>query len=255
MKQQIFRIFSDHKKLGMSIILILIPTLEIFQYLWYEKQYGMEVPDGMYATFLSAATIGHLLQILLLWFLPLYLLILTGVDSIEDYQIGYKNVLIAKTGKKAYLHRKMVFSFFTAFFILFCALGLNFCICQICFRGGTYSPYDQTSIPDSYLFQLSYAHPEIANWAFILVVALLAGLISLVGTMLSIVIHDKKIVFPATFALWFGPILPKNSLMLVTQPFAEYDFDVLVPIFVWVVGLYLLVIAWLYLWEVKFAEI
>lgn len=255
MKHQFTRIFSDPYKLGLSIALILLPTVEVFQYLWYGHQYGMEMPQSAFATFLSAATIGHVTQILLLWFLPLYLLILTGIDSVEDAKTGYRSILIAKTGKQTYLRTKLKFSFLTSFLILFLGLSLNFIICQIVFRKGTYIPFDEGSMPDSLLFHMSFAHPELANLAFILVVALLAGLISMVGTMLSIVARDKRIVFPVVFALWFGPILPKNSLMLVTQPFAEYDFNVLVPIFLWVAGLYIILTALLYIWEVKIAEI
>lgn len=255
MENQLIRIFSDKSKAGLSIVLILLPSIEIFQYLWYEKKFGMELPESMYATFLSAATIGHVLQILLLWFLPLYLLILTGVDSIDDYRLGYRWILTAKMGKKAYLGNKLKFSFFTAFLLLFLGLMLNFFLSLIVFRSGTYMPFDRGNMPDSYLFQISYAHPGAANLIFILVVSFLAGLISSVGTMLSIVLHDKKIVFPVTFALWFGLILPKNSLMLVMQPFAEYDFDTLVPIFLWTVGLYLIILLLLYIWEVKIAEI
>ena len=255
MENQLIRIFSDKSKAGLSIVLILLPSIEIFQYLWYEKKFGMELPESMYATFLSAATIGHVLQILLLWFLPLYLLILTGVDSIDDYRLGYRWILTAKMGKKAYLGNKLKFSFFTAFLLLFLGLMLNFFLSLIVFRSGTYMPFDRGNMPDSYLFQISYAHPGAANLIFILVVSFLAGLVSSVGTMLSIVLHDKKIVFPVTFALWFGLILPKNSLMLVMQPFAEYDFDTLVPIFLWTVGLYLIILLMLYIWEVKIAEI
>ena len=50
-------------------------------------------------------------------------------------------------------------------------------------------------------------------------------------------------------------ILFKNSFMLVFQPFSEYGFQVIVPLALWVAGLYTLLIVTMTMWEVKFVEI
>lgn len=258
MKNQISRILQDKIKLCFIIILIALPSLEISQYLWYHYKFGIELQAPMFATFLSANTIGHIFQSLLLWFLPLYLLLITGSDSMEDYTTGYKNILIVKMGRKKYVLNKLTSSFITAFAIMLLGLLINFILVQIILHKGTHVPFDindVSNLPDSFLFELGYTHPLVTNLLFILIVSFLAGLISMVGTSLSIVLHDKKIVYALTFAIWFLPILSKNSLMYVTQPFAEYDFDVIVPIFLWVFGFYLTIIGISYVWEVKIAKI
>lgn len=44
------------------------------------------------------------LQGVLTGYLPLFLAIIVADDCIEDYRIGYKNILITKRGKNKYLH-------------------------------------------------------------------------------------------------------------------------------------------------------
>ena len=49
----------------------------------------------------------------------------------------------------------------------------------------------------------------------------------------AISIHERKMVYALTFAIWFIPILFKNSSMHIFQPFIEYDFNVAVPVAIW----------------------
>lgn len=260
MGHQIQRILHDRVKFFFIILLLLLPSMEILQYLWDVFKSGTEVlPMPMYATFLAAQTRGHVLQSLLLWFLPLYLLIISGEDSLEDYRLGYKNILLGKMGKAKYIFTRFRFSFICGSFIIFFGLLLNFMLVQIIFHHGTGTPpyelYDVNNMPDSNLYLQSIQHPLVANISFILTTSLLAGLINVVGTSLAIVLHDKKIVYALTFTVWFGLILPKNSLMYVTQPFAEYDYSVLAPVFLWTTCFYLMIIVASYFWEVKIAKI
>ena len=55
--------------------------------------------------------IGHMFQSLLLWFMPIYCLVLTADDCIEDYNIGLKNVIISKIGKKKYVQTHLIKSY------------------------------------------------------------------------------------------------------------------------------------------------
>nr|AAA22587.1 type-II membrane binding region [Bacillus subtilis] len=43
---------------------------------------------------------------ILLWFLPLYFLLLCADDSIQDYKTGYHYILISKVGTKNIVWKK-----------------------------------------------------------------------------------------------------------------------------------------------------
>lgn len=262
MKYQLKRTLSDKKKLGILVILLLIPSLEIIQILYDHLVIGMPLPYPLYATFLSRYSRGHILQVLYLWFLPIYLLILSGEESMEDFRTGYKNILLCKSGKNRYIKDKLKSGFLLPFFIVMSGLVLNLILLQIVCHNGTYllyggeyMVYDSNSMPGTLLFEICYSHPLLANIAYISVASFFAGLVGMLGTIFAIVLHDRKLVYAFTFALWFIPILFKNSFMLVFQPFSEYGFRVIAPLALWVAGLYTLLIVIMTIWEVKFVEI
>lgn len=262
MKSQIRRILHDRIKMTLVVILLLLPSLEVAQILYEHFKYGFELPYPLYATFLSLYSRGHVLQSLYLWFLPLYYLIIVGDDCIEDYDTGYKNLLTCRMGKKKYIKTKLSSAFLIPFFIMLSGLLINFIIVKVVCANGTYLQfggdymvYDSKNMPETLLFELSYTHPLITNFVYMLVTSFFSGLICIVGTLLSIVLHNRKLVYALTFALWFGPVLPQNSFMFVLQPFMEYGFNVVVPLFIWIAGLYLQTAVLLYIWEAKFVEI
>lgn len=265
MKIQLQKILHDKGKLLLAILLLLFPAIEALQIMYQVYIYGDSMPYPLYATFLSCYTRGHILHKLYFWFLPLYFLILVGDECIEDYDTGYKNIMIVKMGKRKYMKVRLLSSFLLPFFIVMCSLLLNLAAVCIIFRNGTYIKlseegakpgiYDVVSMPEALQFKLSYTHPLIANLIFMLIAAFLAGLISMAGASFAIAVHDRKIVYAVTFALWFVPVLMKNSSMLVLQPFSEYDFDVLAPIFLWMMGVYLSAVFLSAVWEAKINEI
>lgn len=262
MEYQLRRVLSEKKTKIMMILMLIAPSLEILQVLREHWKYGIELPYPMYATFLAAYSRGHIVQSLYLWFLPMYLLILVGEECIEDFKTGNKNILICKSGKGKYIKTKLKSSFLISTTLVGMGLLTNFILVQFVYAGGShlryggyYMVYDVKLMPETLLFEWSYTNPVVSNLVYIAITMLFAGLIGMLGTMLSIVFHDRKIVYAITFALWFVPILFKNSFMLVFQPFSEYGFDTVVPLAVWIAGFYILITAVLVVWEEKYIEI
>lgn len=97
-----FRILQDKFKLAVIVILFSLPILEVVQIAWGVYQ-GLSIPNPNFATFLSLYTIRHYLQRIMIWFLPLYLLVITSEDTLEDYSAGYRSILISKIGKNSIL--------------------------------------------------------------------------------------------------------------------------------------------------------
>lgn len=262
MEYQLRRTLCEKKKLFMILLLIIAPSIEILQVLYEHWHYELELPYPMYAAFLSLYSRGHIVQSLYLWFLPMYLLIVVGEECIEDYKTGNKNILICRMGKRNYLKCKLESSFSTSASIVGIGLLLNFLLVQWIYSDGTYLRYDgeymvynPELMPETWLFEWSYTHPLLTNIIYIAVTMLFAGLIGMLGTVLSIVLHDRRLVYAITFAVWFIPILFKDSFMLVFQPFSEYGLRTIVPLVVWSAGLFIFLTVVLVIWEEKYIEI
>ncbi len=266
MGYQLTRVLSEKKKVIMMILLIIVPSLEVLQIVYWNFKVGgefpVDLPYPMYATFLSLYSMGHILQQIYLWFLPMYLLIISGEECIEDYKTGNKSILISRVGKKNYIKNKLKSGFLISSGVVGLGLLINLIVVQFVYAGGTalnydgeYMIYDKINMPNTYLFEWSYTHPLAANLSFIVVTMLFAGLIGMIGTMLAIILHDRKLVYAITFALWFVPILFKNSFMLVFQPFSEYGLKTLLPLGIGVGGVYFVLVIILAIMEEKCIEI
>ena len=78
MRQQLNRIISDKKSIGMIIFMLVIPILDIVQ-IYYQDiimcngEIGKPYP--LYVTFLSCYSQGHIFQMIYLWFLSFLILV------------------------------------------------------------------------------------------------------------------------------------------------------------------------------------
>lgn len=262
MEYQLRRILRNKKKLFLILLLITAPSIEILQVLYEYWSYELELPYPMYAAFLSLYSRGHVVQSLYLWFLPMYLLLIAGEECIEDYKTGNKNILICRIGKTNYIKSRLISSFLVSAMIVGIGLFLNFLLVQLVYSHGSYLKfdgeymvYDSRLMPETWLFEWSYTHPFSTNIIYIAVTMVFAGLIGMLGAMFSIVLHERRLVYALTFAVWFVPILFKNSFMLVFQPFSEYGLRTILPLAVWCAGLYIILTAVLAIWEDKFIEV
>ena len=267
MRQQLNRIISDKKSIGMIIFIARNSNFGILYrfiiriLLKLNGEIG-ETRIRYMSHFYSCYSQGHIFQMIYLCFLPLYLLVIVGEESIVDYITGYKNILICKMGKNKYILQKMKSAFIVSFTIVFVGLGLNLILSQVVFNGGTNTPfdaeplkYDSFVMVETFLFEISYTHPLTTNIVYILITAIFAGVLGMMGAALAISIHERKMVYALTFAIWFIPILFKYSSMHIFQPFMEYGFNVVVPVAIWCIVLYILVIITAIIWEKKIVEV
>lgn len=116
------------------------------------------------------------LQGVLTGYLPLFLAIIVADDCIEDYRIGYKNILVTKRGKNKYFALNMLKSFTVSFFVLIIPLLLNLLMVHIVFAGGTYIPDDVEMLKSEPNLLQSYSNPMFYNILYILVFHSLAVL-------------------------------------------------------------------------------
>lgn len=238
----------------MFILILIIPCVEVFQLLLMKFQTGTDFHPA-FAFFLAGSSRGHLAQILLLWFLPLFFLLLGSDDVIQDYRTGYRDILISKVGRKKYCLQKYIVSFSVSFITMFFSLLVNFLLVSVFFANGTYTKgLSQIELPNNSLFTMSVAHPYLADLSFALIACIFAGFAGLIGASVSLFFLDKKYAYTAAFFIWFLLVLKENSLMFLFQPFAEYGFNVLIPILLLALAVFTIVPFIIFIYEVRYNE-
>ena len=254
------RILRDRIKLFFVIILLLIPLLDIGQ-IFNDLSLAPETstPDPRYVAFSALSTVGtnHMLHKIMFWFLPIYLLIITGEDSLEDYDIGYSNILQSRMSRKEYIWGKARNSFCFSFLVIFLSLMLNYGLLQLIFREGEHIWIEPNLYPaeENRMYTIGYDHPVVVNLANIMLTAIFSGLISLIGTGLALNFHDRKVVYGMTFILWFIFVLVENGLMSILHPFTNMSLDRFIIGFLLIAAGYLIIAMTALIVEVRSDEI
>lgn len=250
MKSQFSRVLRNKLSRIVLLAIMLIPCMEIFQLLSYGKVYLAK------AFFLSGSTIGHVTQIILLWFLPLYLLVICSDDPIQDKKTGVRDIWISKLGKKKYFFVKLKTAFIVSFSVIFLALTINFLINSLIFdMAGFSSANNYDGVSGEAFLKKQVESPYLSIFLFSVTTSFFAGLIGAAGTCFSMLTYDKKITYPVTFAFWYILISNEGTVMYLFQPFAEYGLETLVPIFITSTLAFLVLYILTYLHEVKINEI
>lgn len=248
------RIINNKVKLTTILLIFLYPIIDIVLML-KDVSMGASVLEPNLASFLSSR-IFNSAQCLLLWFLPLYIILIVADDCIEDYKSGYRNVLISKWGKSSYVVTNMFKGFTFGFLVVFISLAINLVMTQIIFTGGNYTGLDTDTIEGIENLRLSLQHPLLTNIKYILLASLISGVVGLGASSVSIILHDRFIVYPLVFVMWY---IPNNvftrPIILALQPFTEYSISDSSPaiIFVFLINLIVALVACVK--EIKYAKI
>lgn len=214
-----------------TIILLFFPSVEIIQIFLHINK-GGSVPEPLYAFFLAGYSNFGMLQSILFWFLPIYLMLLVADDSIVEFKTGYYNIIMNKCTKRSYCLEKVVTSFVVSFLIIFFALLLNLLLVSLFFSSGTYNIYEGLDLTGNSFFEACLKHPFITDILYLILVSLIAGICGSLGAACSLFFKDKKYAYVVTFAMWFILVMQKKSLMLLLQPFNEYPLSDLLEILI-----------------------
>lgn len=254
MKSNIYRLTHNRISQIIFITFLVFPIVEVIQLLIDRYQFGTDYHPA-FASFLSGSSQGHATQMLLLWFLPIYFLLMGTDTPIQDFETGYRNVLISKVGKKKYILTKYFTAFLISSLVMLVALFINFLFVYIFFKNGTFmAGLEQVQLDNNILFNFSINHPYSASTIFALVAVLLAGFIGVMCTSVSLFFLNRKFAYAAAFFIWFLFVIKGNSVMFLLQPFAEYGLTVLIPILMQVLLVLILVPVLVFIYEVKFND-
>lgn len=248
------RIWNNRFRNTLIFALLFFPSAEALIYVRQALDTGeVFFPDYNFFLAGNSVGVGHVFQALFLWPLPLYLLLIFSNDCLMDSASGYINILASRMGKKRYIKDNLKKSFWGGFALVFIALLIDLAVVHILFAGGTGDMYGEELLLDPFLIWET-EHRTLASLLFAAVCALVSGMIAMAGTMLSISVRQRKIVYGLILLLWFVLFLKKNSIMLLFQVHSEYMLDVLAPLLLQAVLLFGLLTVVFYVKETRFEK-
>lgn len=247
-KSELYRILKSKRSIYFIVLMIIIPIIDIVinyfntfgEYFRNFKAYPEGFPkifvlNPNFASFLSGSSRGHIAQMLLVWILPLYLLVIYCDSYIQDKKIGYNNIVFMKSSRKNIISSKFIVSFIVPFVVSFISLTINFILAHILFYGGTnFMGLDAIAASgdlDAFA-SFCFTHPVLVNYIYILIYSIVAGGCGLFCTGLSFLFPYYKIVYPLAFVFWCVQLISPFSLTYVMQPFIEYGLDYIIPAFI-----------------------
>ncbi|MFP7255175.1 hypothetical protein SFC02_12805 [Terribacillus goriensis] len=251
LRSHINRITKSKVSVGIFVLMVLIPVWDACQLFVEYLRLGGDKWHPAFAFFLAGSSIGHIPQYILLWFLPLFLLVIGTDDALQDYKTGYHHAIVSRIGLRSYLKEKLVFSFFTGFFVMLFVLLVNFILVSILFYGGIYAKGLNEITFESDFINYTIEHPYFGVFLYSLLACLLAGLAGMLGSACSLFFKDRKYTYAATFFLWFIFVMQENSSMHIIQPFTEYGWLDIAPALLVISASYILISAVVYFYEVK----
>ncbi|AFS01351.1 hypothetical protein [Lentilactobacillus buchneri] len=185
-----------------------------------------EIINPPTAAFLAGNSSGQFLQIILIWFMPIFIIMITLQRIIERTHGGSNYLLSTRMGTldKFFVRSELVqfFIFSTFYMILF---GCDFVVAIILFHKGTSFMGMEDSAKYSHLLHLEIEHPYVAYILFVIIVSLAFGLFSVVIYVLALSIRKTILVYPISLGLWIFMIALPYSSSYFTQPFIEYDWN------------------------------
>ncbi len=247
------RILNNKIKLSLILLIFLFPVLDIIMTL-IDIHNGASAINPDLAAFLGNI-IFQGLQKLLLWYLPLLLAIIVSDDCIEDFMLGYKNLLISKWGKKKYFSINMMKSFIVSFLVIFIPLIFNLLMTQITFAGGTYNLFSLDDIKSIPAMNAAFQNPMLTNIIYILFTSVFSGFLGMGSTAISISFHNRFIVYPIVFILWYIPSMLNTSIISAFQPFTEYSMLSVMSVIIFVLIINLLAVAFAFVKVVKYDQL
>lgn len=255
MVSNIIRISKDIKGKFFFIFIIVLPLIDLAQLYLSNLKFKISY-NPIFAAFLTGSSEGHISQILLFWFLPIYLLLLCSEMYIQDVNNGYNSIIISKVGKRRYIRSQLLTSFFTPALTMFFSLIINWAASYLIFHGGTFSTnFFETDWSTNSLAVFSQEHPFLIYFLFLLNVCFITGLAGVMGMCISFISPKRAFVYPVTFFFWFIQVVLHSTIINLFQPFTELELSNILPVFVRTILIFLILTSCMYVIKVKTDEI
>lgn len=240
------KLWKNRLRNVLIMILLLFPSTEILLFIKQFITMGVYYPEECFFLRCSSVMNHHMLQSIFIWPLPLYMLAFFSTMNWRERKSGYEIAVISRMGKNNYLRKNMLLSFCGGFLIIFLSMFLNMLFTFIAFNGGKLTQIESDQLVHDGFIRWQIDHALLANLLFSLIIAFVAGIVAMAGTMCALKLKDIKLVYGMIFAIWFALFEKKNSIALLFQPASEYGADTIVPLFLEVTIIYIAVIFLVY---------
>lgn len=83
----------------------------------------------------------------------------------------------------------------------------------------------------------------------------MSGIVSMGGVALSLALHNRFMVYPITFILWYLPSAVSVSVRHMFDPFTEYPITYALPTYLAVVGINIALLIFSYIKVIKYEQV
>ncbi len=242
LKAEFYRVFKSTRCRIFLMLFFLIPFLDLLLNFYQNALPAIHGVSGetrnsmifhpVMASFLSGTSHGHITQMLLIWLLPIYILLIYGDSYIQEKKCGYSKIVFSQCGRREVIRNKLGTSFLLFFGVVLLSLLLNFILAHVFFMNGSNFKGMDRMVSDGSLSAWhiwSLENPYAAYLLCMFVYSLLSGVLGMVCCGVSFLAPIYKLAYPVCFFLWFIQIMYKYSITYAFQPFIEYGPDYFVP--------------------------
>lgn len=245
MKYELCKTFKDKKRLLVAVVILILPIIdvlmkvqEVFSDYWMNPEF---YPNGLssndlfrpsIASFLSGSGGGNICQMLLIWLMPIYIMILYVDSFLQEKENGYSSIYLTKIRKQKVYNNKVLTSFLIVTVLNFVSLLINHVMASVIFYGGEYMRWLDSLSGFDHFFEWCISNDEWAYIIYMLSYSLIVGAYAIFCMNISFLFSDRKIVFAIAVILWIVLVISPYSITYAMQPFTEY-------------GLRYFIVAWL----------
>lgn len=227
-KSELNRIMKTKKEMVALLIILAFPIVDFLQHIYFDVivygdlgAYHLEHP--VYTAFLSGSCMGHVMQILFFWILPIYSMMLYADSYTDDVKSGYLKCLTSRVGRIDYYKTKFIIAALLPAILLLGSLIINLMMCIILFHNGSMfgGLEDFYETMDNW-FIFGFNHPYLYYMFYSLSACIICSLSSILGLCCSIIFKNHFKAYPAVFIVWFIQILIPYGISNTVQPYTEY---------------------------------
>lgn len=174
------------------------------------------------ASVLSGYPHGQIVQMLIFWLLPVFLLNIYSDRYISERIRGYTNAIYVREGRYGYMLKKIAASFCISSVVMFICLIINFGVVQFVFRGGT--SFAGLEYSDSSLINYQVTNPNRAYMLHLIMASLVAGLCGVICQCTAMICKKYSTVYIVSMLIWFALIMYKFPVTDIFQPFVQESY-------------------------------
>ncbi|MGP3641300.1 hypothetical protein [Lentilactobacillus hilgardii] len=175
-------------------------------------------------TFLAGNTSGQFLQIIIIWLLPMYLLLISTHRLVDQSQAESNYVTLSRFSKiNRYLETSQLTQFIVFMSLFLILFGFDFLLAELLFHNGQFFMDLENSIKYSHLLGLELQHPNLTYLIYSVIVSAAFALFAVVVQVLVLTLKRPILIYPISLGIWFFMVAMPASSTYFIQPFIEYD--------------------------------